>query len=62
MPQPQPSCMHCKFGQFEQRHDADRDHWHCHRFPPTRHTEAWHSNYPLVYSDDWCGEFKAKTP
>ncbi len=58
-------CKTCKYFMLIERVKKGR----CRRFPPTINT-AWtganplgfHTNYPAVYNDQWCGEFIEAEP
>jgi hypothetical protein len=48
--------------EFEERYDSEGGE--CRRYPPQvlRIHNGLASQFPDTFTDDWCGEFKARTP
>lgn len=46
-------CKNCKYGDFQ---NEAKGVLYCRRMPPAHEPMTW----PLVWKDDWCGEFKTK--
>ncbi|MHC4572874.1 MAG: hypothetical protein ACYS76_01870 [Planctomycetota bacterium] len=61
MPDPQGKrrCGHCNFFERETKGGKEREatYGFCHRYAPRAAEKQYHTYWPVVASDHWCGEF-----
>ena len=54
-------CGNCRYSKYRFSYSGRNEKLNCHRFPPTIHnTEDAFSQFPVVNSGNWCGEWKEK--
>lgn len=50
-------CRICEYSSFTLEENGSLTEGECHRYPPIIKTGE-NTEFPFVFPDDWCGEFK----